>query len=83
MNLDNLKLLPVWKQGASPADRFYELATIALKYPERFSKVAVIYEETLPNGNTQVRQISNGCDTTQLVGLLYLGIDRVLKDTSE
>lgn len=76
-----LELLPNWKSNCSAEDRFLELAMVARKYPERFGKLAVVYEETMPNKNTQVRQISNGCDTTQLVGLLWLGIDRVVKDT--
>ena len=78
----SIDYLPLWKKNATPFERFYELALVAQKHPERFGKVAVIYEETLKDGCTQIRQISDNCDTTQLLGLLQLGIDRVLKDTS-
>ena len=79
----SIDYLPIWKKNATSAERFYELALVAQKHPERFGKIAVIYEEDREDGRTQVRQISNNCDTTQLLGLLQLGIDKVLKDTSK
>ena len=75
--------LPIWKRKATAAERFNELAAVAAKHPERFSKVAIIYEEKLPDDRTVVRQISSGCNTTEVLGLLHLGQVKVLEDAKE
>lgn len=67
---DNLDYLPVWKAGASVEDRFNELAMMAQKHPERFSKLVVIYTETLASGNTVLRQASLGVSTHEMVSML-------------
>ena len=46
--------LPIWKRDAIAEERFLELAQIAHKHPERFGKIAVVYEETLSNKNTKI-----------------------------
>lgn len=81
MNDDNIAILPFWKRNATPAEHFAELQMLARKHPERFGKVAVVYEETLPNGCTKIRQISNGCNTNELIGILELGKLQVIEDT--
>lgn len=81
MKDDNVDYLDVWKKNASAEDRFLEMAMIARKHPERFGKIAIVYEETLANGCTVLRQISNGCNTNELVGILEIGKLKVLEDT--
>lgn len=78
--MSNVATLPVWKKGASVAERFYELGRLAEDHPERFSKVIVIYLEDLPAGRTQTREISAGCTTTDALGLLELDKQQVLAD---
>ena len=78
---DNVAYLPVWKKGSTVEEWFQEFAMLARGRPERFGKVAVVYEETCSNGNMKVRQCSHGCSTTELVGLLELGKLNVVKDT--
>lgn len=73
--------LPVWKRNASASDRFDELAAIARKHPERFTKVVVAYQETLANGCTVMRQISSGCETLEVIGMLRLAEVQLLEDT--
>lgn len=79
--MSKIDYLPIWKKDATPAERFSELEAMAMKYPERFAKIAVVYEETLPNGCTVIRQASNACSTTELIGLLELGKIQVIRDT--
>jgi len=78
---DNVDYLPIWKKGASADDRFMELALIARKHPERFKKIAVAYEETLANGCTVLRTVSDGCNTNELIGILELAKLKVIEDT--
>lgn len=78
---DNVDYLPIFKKGSTAEEFFYEIAMIARKYPRRFSKFALVYEETLPNGNTLVRQLSYECTTNELIGLLELGKQRVIDET--
>lgn len=79
--MSKIDFLPVWKKDATPAERFSEMEAIARKYPERFGKIAIVYEETLPSGLTRIRQISNGCTTNELIGILELGKLQVIEDT--
>ena len=43
-----LATLPIWKKDATPADWLQEVAAIALVYPERFSRIIVVYEQNNP-----------------------------------
>lgn len=74
--------LPVWKKGATTEERLLELAQIAHKHPDHFGRFVIVYEETLPNGNTLVRQMSRGCTTNEVLGLLELGKNRVVQETA-
>lgn len=76
-----INYLPIWKDGATVEERFLELAQIAGKHPERFGRVAVVYEETLPNKHTKIRQISTGCSTNELIGILELAKLQVVDET--
>jgi len=73
-------MLPVWKKGSSTAEFFYEMYTLATEHPQRFVKTVVIYEEMLPDGNSQIRQVSNGCTTVELVGVIELGKTQLMQD---
>ena len=79
---DNIEYLPVWKQTESAEERFLELAMVARKHPERFGKIVVVYEETLPSERTVVRQISVGCTTNEVIGILEIGKMHVYEETS-
>lgn len=77
---DNLSYLPNWKKGATPDERFMELAMIARKHPERFARILVLYEENLPNGNTLMRWAQNGCLLNDMLALLVIAQQQILED---
>lgn len=83
--MSKIAYLPIWKSKASAAERFYELYMLAKEHPERFVKVAVVYQEKLPReGNwTQIRQISSGCNTDELIGILEQGKLEVIRNSRE
>ena len=74
-----ISYLPVWKAGATGEERLQELLMIAQKHPEQFAHMVVIYQQVLPDGDTQTRYISNDMKTTALIGLLELGKLEVLR----
>lgn len=77
----SIDYLPIWKKGATAAERFFELGEIARKYPERFEKFVIAYTETMPNGNLKVRNIQYGCTLFEQVGLFETGKAEALKDS--
>lgn len=79
--MSDVDYLPVWKRGATATERFDELAMVAKKHPERFGKIAVVYEETLPNKHTVIRSISAHCSTNELVGILTIAIKDIIEDS--
>lgn len=79
--MSTIDYLPIWKKNATAAERFDELAMIARKHPERFNKIAVVYEEILPNGNTKSRSTSTNCSTTELVGILTIAIKDIIDES--
>ena len=52
MSEDNISYLPVWKKDSTPEEFLQEVALIARKYPDRFTRIGIAFYETLPNGNT-------------------------------
>jgi hypothetical protein len=71
---DNVKLLPVWKKGSSLEEWFHEFAMLARQHPKRFGKMVIVYEETLPNGNTVLRTHSHGAmNLCERMGVLQQG----------
>lgn len=80
---DNVDYLPIWKAGATAAERLSELSFIARKYPDKFNKVAVIYQEKLAGNRTVTRVLSFGCTTNELLGIIDQGRVQVYKDTDE
>ena len=79
MNPDNVRYLPMWKQGATAEERFLELAQIARQHPERFSRLFVVYQEELPDKSTITRYVSLGGCATEILGLIELGKFELLK----
>lgn len=79
--------LPIWKRGATAAERFEELAQLAREKPERFAKVFVVYVELLPipvggeHSPTVTRYITAGVNTSEAIGLIELGKYHLLKYT--
>ena len=52
----NISTLPIWKKGASAADRLEELACLAREHPERFAAFALVYRETTKQGGWVIRE---------------------------
>jgi hypothetical protein len=46
---------------------------IARNKPERFSRLIVVYQEDLPNGDFATRYVTSGGKTLDILGLLELG----------
>jgi hypothetical protein len=85
---DNVTSLPIWKRGATAAERFEELAQLAREFPHRFNHVVVVYIERLPPlpgdrcNATVTRYITNGCNTMEALGTLALGKNEMMKYTN-
>ena len=73
--------LPVWKKGATPFERLSELAEIARKHPERFSKFVICYKEVLPSGTYIYRQLQYGCELDEQIGMFEIGKVEALKES--
>lgn len=56
-----------------------EVATVARKYPDRFEKMIVMHEETLPSGRTVVRYATRGASLNELLGLIEIGKRRIIE----
>lgn len=72
--MGDVTFLPVWKRGATAAERFEELAMYARKHPERFDKLLVLYVEQIPRPGyerplTQLRFIDAGCTTYDVMAI--------------
>lgn len=61
--------LPIWKEGATAVERFNELAMIANKHPEWFSRLVVLYAEETDEG-IKLRTVCTKLTTYELVGML-------------
>lgn len=77
----NISHLPIWKDGATPAERFSEFEAMARQYPDRFGKIVVLYEETLADGRTILRRFSDHCTTNELIGLLGIAKVEIIQDS--
>lgn len=78
----SIDYLPIWKKDSTAEEWLMELAAIARKNPERFEKAVIVMQELLPNGNIKPRVYSRGVKLTELLGLLELGKNRELEDSS-
>ncbi len=70
---NNIIGLPLWKKGATAAERLDELAQLAREQPELFGHLLVIFVET-KNGRMEVRTVSRGKDGEELNTLEGLGV---------
>ena len=77
----NIKPFPNFKKDATPDERFSELQGEAIAHPHKFGKVAVIYQETRPDGKTMVRYTSSNCTTNELIGILEVAKIQLFEDT--
>lgn len=78
---NKIAVLPVWKRGATLAERLEELASYARANPERFERFALCYVEALPSGNLKPRILIHGCDLPQALGLFELGKAQAYEDS--
>lgn len=79
---DTLLILPVWKKGASAEDWFSDMANFARKYPERFRKMVLVYDEDIGNDQSRIGYYCHACSTTEAFGLLAMGQQRVWEFTT-
>lgn len=78
--MDNITPMPLWKKNATPEERMLEVAHMAREHPERFSKIALIYQEDINGGaSSVVRYACYGVTTTELIGLIECGKIEVMK----
>jgi hypothetical protein len=78
---NNVDYLPIWKFGATPEERLSEIAAIARKHPERFSKMVFLYVEELPDGFTISRRHAFNASTYELLGILQEAAHNILERT--
>lgn len=76
---DNVTPIPVWKRNSTAEEFLQEVATVARKYPDRFEKMIVMHEETLPSGRTVVRYATRGASLNELLGLIEIGKRRIIE----
>lgn len=80
---ENLATLPIWKKDASAYERLSELALLAREHPERFEAFVIVYRETLNSGNWKIRTMEYGGDLASRLGLLVLGQDELIRESSK
>jgi len=80
----SIDYLPIWKKNATGEERLQEIALVAGKFPERFGKMIIVYQETLPNGNTKVRYIcGEGTTTNDTIAILESAKVQLIEWTSK
>ena len=83
MSGENLATLPIWKKDATAYERISELALLAREHPERFWQFVIVYREETPAGRWRIRTMEYGGDLASRLGLLVLGQDELLKESSK
>lgn len=78
---DNVEFLPIWKKGSTAEEFLLELAMVARKHPERFEKLVLVSQETLPSGQTKVDYFTRKVSTIEVLGLLELGKMEIIRYT--
>lgn len=68
--MSNVSILPVWKKGATSAERFRELALLAEESPGRFENFVVIYEGSKEYNRARRRVVSEGMELQSLIWLM-------------
>lgn len=60
----SIHTLPIWKKNSTPAEWLSEVAAMALEHPERFARMALVYESQVDeNGQVHTRWQSYGIPT--------------------
>lgn len=85
--MGSIATLPVWKKGASPADRLEELASLAREFPERFEQFVIVFEEKRAQPRRWITRThrfdikgpDQDMDVVSAIGLLELGKDNLIK----
>lgn len=80
---ENLSTLPIWKKDASAYERLSELALLAREHPERFAHFVLVYRETKNTGRWKIRTMEYGGDLASNIGLLHIGIDDLLVESTK
>lgn len=79
---DNVLILPVWKKGASAEEWFYDMAMLARKHPERFTRMVLIYEEmSADKASSMCGYYPHGVTTAELFGLIEIGKHKIYEAT--
>ena len=76
---NNVFMLPDWKKNGTAEDRFNELAVMARLYPEKFSRVVVIYEEDLPDDRSKMQWAGTPLSTRELLGIITQALFEIQK----
>lgn len=81
--------LPVWKRGATAAERPEELAGMAREHPERFDAFMLVWRGTEKDGGWTIRthyhDPKNADDAPYIdksIGLLELGKMKIYEDST-
>lgn len=79
----SIDYLPIWKKGAPTHERLYELAEVARKHPQRFTKWVLVYCEDTDKEFTT--RIMNGeqTRTSDCLGVLQAGIQQIWRNTTK
>lgn len=83
-DIKNVSVLPVWKKGATAVEFLDDIALMARKSPERFTRIAIVYDEDLPlepgeeYPRTVTRYASHGTSNSVLISMLEIGKRKVL-----
>jgi len=78
--MNNVVRLPVFKVGATAAERFFDLARRAEENPELYDKVVVISVSNKDYDGPAIRHSCVSCSYTEALGVLQLGLNSLLDD---
>ena len=74
----NVILMPHFKPGATPEERFLELAQVAAKNPADFKTFIVAWEPATSTGKERAFILSHEMTAMSAVGFLYFVMDDII-----
>lgn len=78
--MTNVTCLPTWKKGATPSERFEELANLAREDESQFERVVVVWSYLADNGCRRVKHLSlRKDDPSGMFAEDFLGLLEVAK----
>lgn len=80
--MSNIIPMPVWKEGATPAERLEEVVHMAREHPERYGKMVLLFNEQLPSGAIRTRYVTHNLNTLEAIGVLEIGKQIILGATN-